>query len=183
MQCYEKTRRNWATCREVCTPGPDPTDANGDPWTCKELGPRSAGQAPPPAPMPKAAWVDKQCSRNGEDCSKSMCCREAGNQCFKKDKRWATCRSDCLPGPSMTDVNISELPKCLILVNQGMRVGGKRERTDATTGKGMRRAGRTMSGTLTVPRRTGASMTVPPAWSLTASSTPTGTRFARTSTT
>lgn len=114
LQCYEKTHRNWATCREACTPGPDPTDANADTWTCKELGPRTAGEAPPSAPRPKADWVDKLCSRNGEDCSKSMCCKAAGNQCFKKDNRWATCRSDCLPGPLLTDVN-SEPWSCLPL--------------------------------------------------------------------
>jgi len=124
MQCYEKTHRNWATCRPECTPGPDPTDANGDPWTCVELGPRSEGEAPPQEPRPKADWVDRLCSANGEDCSESMCCKEAGNQCFKKDSRWATCRSDCLPGPLLTDVN-SDPWSCLPL---GSRTPGNAAR-------------------------------------------------------
>lgn len=105
LQCFEKKRGAWATCRPGCMAGPDPTDENEEPWTCKALGPRSAGETPTLVALPKAAWVDKLCSGDGEDCIKSRCCKDAGMQCFMKDERWATCRADCLSGPDLTDVN------------------------------------------------------------------------------
>jgi len=44
MQCYQKNSW-WASCKETCTPGIDPTDAPEfqQPWECKPLGQRAAG--------------------------------------------------------------------------------------------------------------------------------------------
>jgi len=106
-QCYEKTPF-WATCRPWCTPGPDPTDGNGDHWSCKELGPRAEGEAPPPDYSIKAApWVAEQCAGRGQNCSESMCCQEAGLQCYTKDSGWAACKPECNPGPDPTDLDDS----------------------------------------------------------------------------
>jgi len=105
-QCYAK-QDGWAACKVSCNPGPDPVDANADHWSCKELGPRSPGPAPPPNyALKKAAWVDKKCAGNGESCEKSMCCKASGTQCYRKVKGWAACKETCVAGgPDVTDSN------------------------------------------------------------------------------
>lgn len=40
MQCYEKNP-SWAACKAGCTPGIDPFDIDGTPWTCNKLGART----------------------------------------------------------------------------------------------------------------------------------------------
>jgi len=49
-----------------------------------------------------SAVVVKECSASGEDCSKSICCKTKGFQCFKKNERWAGCRPWCTVGPDPT---------------------------------------------------------------------------------
>jgi len=48
MRCYQKNRW-WASCKETCTPGIDPTEAPEFqlPWDCKPLGKRSASSPSP----------------------------------------------------------------------------------------------------------------------------------------
>jgi len=105
-QCYAK-KGTWATCKVTCTTGPDPTDTNADPWSCKPLGKRAPGLAPPPNFQTKAAdWVEKKCAGVGENCEKSKCCKEGGKQCFQKTKGWASCKADCVAdGPDPVDTN------------------------------------------------------------------------------
>merc|ERR1712151_1002400 len=35
------------------------------------------------------------CTANGEDCSASRCCSEAGMTCYKKNDHWASCNQTC----------------------------------------------------------------------------------------
>jgi hypothetical protein len=46
MQCYEKNQY-WSTCQVSCTPGIDPRDPpnSRQPWTCRQLGQRTPGEA------------------------------------------------------------------------------------------------------------------------------------------
>jgi hypothetical protein len=88
-QCFQKNP-DWATCKSECIAGgPDLSDVNGDPWTCKKLGPWTQGAAP---------WVASKCSKEGEDCSKTQCCSEPGAQCYKQSNFWAQCKYDCKSG-------------------------------------------------------------------------------------
>jgi len=50
-----------------------------------------------------SAVVVKECSRIGTNCSKTICCKTPGFQCFKKHERWAMCRPWCSEGPDPTD--------------------------------------------------------------------------------
>jgi len=103
MQCYSKAS-GWASCKAACTAGPDPTDADNHPWECNALGSRTPGPTPG-YDGPPASWVEEVCSSSGEDCSKSMCCKDAGNQCYLKQPGWAMCMPSCLHGPLLTDSN------------------------------------------------------------------------------
>jgi len=103
LQCYTKAD-GWASCKAACTPGPDPIDADNHPWECKELGSRTPG-ATPGYNGPPAQWVEEVCSAGGEDCSKSGCCKDPGNQCYLKQPGWAMCMPSCLHGPLLTDSN------------------------------------------------------------------------------
>jgi len=38
------------------------------------------------------------CSATGSDCRNASCCSQPGFQCFEKDKWFADCREDCVPG-------------------------------------------------------------------------------------
>merc|ERR550532_47109 len=105
FQCYQKAD-GWATCRAECAKGRDPTDKDATPWSCKALGPRTAGTAPPPDYKIKAAaWVATKCSNTGDDCSETRCCKEPGHQCFRKTKGWSACKAACVPGPDPTDAD------------------------------------------------------------------------------
>lgn len=100
--CFKKDAK-WSSCKPSCTPGPDPVDTSSSPWECKQLGMRSPGW---PRNAPKAApWVAKKCSKDGEDCSKTRCCTEAGMQCFRKNSHTAKCLVGCHPGPHTDDKN------------------------------------------------------------------------------
>jgi len=48
QQCFQK-KEGWATCRERCVPGPDPSD-NDEEWSCKALGPPTPIKCPACAP-------------------------------------------------------------------------------------------------------------------------------------
>jgi len=88
-QCFEKND-GWATCKSECVAGgPDMSDANGDPWTCKKLGPWTPGAAP---------WVAEQCAMDGQDCSKKQCCKTPGAQCYQQSAYWSQCKPGCTPG-------------------------------------------------------------------------------------
>jgi len=102
-QCFEKNA-GWASCRPWCVVGPDPSDKDVGQWSCKALGPKAAGVAPPPDYTVKAAaWVAERCSDAGEDCNKTKCCKGSGMQCFKKADGWSSCKADCVAGPDPTD--------------------------------------------------------------------------------
>jgi len=44
-----------------------------------------------------------QCSKTGENCAESECCRESGHQCYQKDDYWSQCMETCTPGPNPAD--------------------------------------------------------------------------------
>jgi len=105
-QCYLK-KDNWATCRVTCNPGPDPFDDNSDHWSCQTLGERAPGPAPPPNfALKKADWVDSECANVSSSCENSMCCTDAGKQCYKKSDKWFACKEGCVAGgPDPVDAN------------------------------------------------------------------------------
>jgi len=39
-----------------------------------------------------------KCSASHEDCRTTMCCSDPGLQCYEKNRWWATCRANCIPG-------------------------------------------------------------------------------------
>jgi len=39
-----------------------------------------------------------KCSAKGMDCRQTLCCSEAGMQCYLKDQFWASCRASCVSG-------------------------------------------------------------------------------------
>ncbi|CAK0838739.1 unnamed protein product [Prorocentrum cordatum] len=86
--CYEKSKSDGsAFCKAECTPGPDPTDADSTPWTCKKLGAETAGPAD---------WVKKQCAQSGTNCIEVGCCADEGKQCYAKDSGWGQCKYGCV---------------------------------------------------------------------------------------
>lgn len=93
MQCYEQVS-SYAQCKESCVAGqPDMTHWDDVEWSCKELGVRSEGEP-------------NVCVKQGEDCSKSWCCSDAGLQCYQKNSSVAACKSECAPnGPDLSDAD------------------------------------------------------------------------------
>jgi len=105
-QCFRKVK-GWAACKASCVAGgPDPTDANADPWECKGLGSRTPGVADGGG-IP-AAWVKQNCSDNGEDCSSTKCCKLDGQMCYAKNEKWAMCMPKCIPGPQLVDAEYAK---------------------------------------------------------------------------
>lgn len=49
------------------------------------------------------------CSPPGEGCLETRCCSAPGTRCFTKNKYWAQCMEDCVPGPNPLD-QVSPLP-------------------------------------------------------------------------
>lgn len=86
-QCFAKNEY-WAECRTTCDKGIHLTDPDDTPWSCKPIGDKTPGEP-------------KQCSKDGEDCSKTECCAEPGTQCYRKNKYWAACKSACTAGPDL----------------------------------------------------------------------------------
>mmetsp|Transcript_2850 Transcript_2850/g.8817 ORF Transcript_2850/g.8817 Transcript_2850/m.8817 type:complete len:662 (+) Transcript_2850:99-2084(+) len=109
MQCYEKSKGK-AYCRASCTAGPDFASDKHEIWTCDKLGKRANGTAEP-APKTKfeeiPAWVERECTEHSDisphDCSKTMCCKGSGMQCFQKEEGWAVCDQECMPGEHKGD--------------------------------------------------------------------------------
>jgi len=118
MQCYEK-HEYWAACQLDCTPGIDPRDPpehNHTPWTCRPLGPRSAGDpiittttttttttqavvtGPPTTTLLPTTTTHPQlpcAATEVEDCRASECCHDAGMQCYEKHSTWSACLPTC----------------------------------------------------------------------------------------
>lgn len=86
MQCFEKIKGAWATCKPSCTAGLDLRDADSNPWTCKPLGP----------PTPNVAqWVYEVCAGPHTSCAESGCCSTPGMQCFLHDEFYGECMGEC----------------------------------------------------------------------------------------
>jgi len=105
MQCYAKDEAR-AQCKPSCTPaGPDMTDVDGEPWSCKEIGPRTPGVAAEPSleDLVPPAWVKTSCSVSGENCTATKCCSQEGFRCYAKNREWSSCKPDCVPGPQPED--------------------------------------------------------------------------------
>jgi len=111
-QCFRKSA-GWSACKAECVGGgPDPTDRDGHPWDCKELGMRTPGAA---SGLGRAQpWVAKTCSGQNENCFHSRCCKDAGLQCYLKRDDWAMCLPRCKHGPLLTDAN-SDVWNCTAL--------------------------------------------------------------------
>lgn len=43
------------------------------------------------------------CPPEGEDCSATRCCAESGFQCYRKNKEWASCLTNCTKGMVLPD--------------------------------------------------------------------------------
>jgi hypothetical protein len=54
--------------------------------------------SPPPYPL-----ASSTCSVMAENCRRTRCCREPGQQCFEKNHLWAGCKYSCKPGIDPTD--------------------------------------------------------------------------------
>jgi len=100
--CYKKDA-TWAQCKPACTPGPDPVDADSRAWDCEALGPRKKGEFDKGRAGEIAHWVKGTCVGPGQNCTESRCCKQAGQQCFKKNDNWASCKNMCIPGVDPTD--------------------------------------------------------------------------------
>lgn len=101
--CFAKVQ-GWAGCKPECVAGgPDPVDANSDPWDCDALGSRTPGVASGEGRA--AAWVATDCSGGFDNCQQTKCCKDPGTQCFSKNSKWAMCRAECTPGPMLSDAD------------------------------------------------------------------------------
>mmetsp|Transcript_25460 Transcript_25460/g.64100 ORF Transcript_25460/g.64100 Transcript_25460/m.64100 type:complete len:726 (+) Transcript_25460:56-2233(+) len=104
-RCFSKNS-SWAECKGSCAAGPDLYDADASEWSCKELGPLTPGGAAEPWKSGKevAKWVGSTCSALGsESCLESKCCKQVGQQCYRKNEGWAACFTSCTPGPMPGD--------------------------------------------------------------------------------
>jgi len=97
MQCFEKDGQ-MAGCKAECSPGPDLSDVDSKPWSCKALGPRTPGSPKPSPPPNVSSWVASECAKSSEGCLESKCCADVGMQCFAKNDGWAACLNECTPG-------------------------------------------------------------------------------------
>ncbi|CAK0812801.1 unnamed protein product, partial [Prorocentrum cordatum] len=117
--CFQRDDM-WASCQDACT------DKS---WTCKRLG--------PPMPIPEAdslerllpklkaaPWVKSECAAFGSNCMDEKCCMDAGAKCYKKNSKYATCKSTCVKGPDPADNDGSEPWSC---EEVGPRTPGKPE--------------------------------------------------------
>jgi hypothetical protein len=115
FRCFEKGI-GWAQCKAECSA--DDFSADGEEWSCRELGSRTPWPSPTgvslgPAGGKVAPWVEERCSRDGvEDCSETQCCLSVGSQCYVKawnadgsKSEWAVCKESCTPGPDPDDNN------------------------------------------------------------------------------
>ncbi|CAK0872038.1 unnamed protein product [Prorocentrum cordatum] len=111
-QCYVKME-GWATCKATCDAGSNYFDLNPDPWSCKELGPRTPGTAAEMS-QPEAAWVGEKCSATGEEnCLRTACCKDDGMQCYAKNLTFGHCMQSCSPTKGIANENgVEELWTC-----------------------------------------------------------------------
>merc|ERR1711920_825738 len=82
-QCFRKSEY-WATCNETCNPkyvweNNGWVEKGEDMWECTLVSEES----------------ESACVADGQDCSSSKCCSNAGSTCFKKDDHWAICNATC----------------------------------------------------------------------------------------
>jgi len=79
LVCYQKDD-NWADCRTHCEKGKidpkSPKDLQA-PWSCKQI---------------------EKCSKAGEGCLETGCCRDPTRTCYMKNAEWADCRKSCKAG-------------------------------------------------------------------------------------
>jgi len=87
LQCFEKNQ-TWATCKTECVAGgPDLSDADSKPWTCKKLGDRVPGTQ---------KWVQAECSAGLDNCVSTQCCKHAGEQCALQNDYYGNCMVGCV---------------------------------------------------------------------------------------
>jgi hypothetical protein len=112
MQCYMKVE-GWATCKATCDAGSNYFDVNPDPWSCKELGPRTPGK-PKKMSQPEGKWVSEMCSATGEgNCLQTACCKDDGMQCFAKNLTYGHCMQSCSPTKGIANEDgVEELWTC-----------------------------------------------------------------------
>jgi len=105
-QCYKRDD-DWAQCKPMCTPGVDPAEPWTDKtWNCDTLGSRTPTAAPAHERADFVAdWVKDVCAAGTDNCVKSECCSESGHQCFLKTEGVGKCKSECLSGPDLFDVD------------------------------------------------------------------------------
>jgi len=80
--CFKKND-HWADCKSDCVPGevdPNSPVRFQSPWGCEVLGEGSV------------------CSKAGDGCLESGCCRDPSLTCFQKNDHWADCKSHCVAG-------------------------------------------------------------------------------------
>merc|ERR1712157_236312 len=82
------------------------------PWECKKVTPGgSPAPSPAPTPNPTPAPGRGTCSKAGEDCSSTGCCKNARYTCYTKNKWFAGCRRECTPGsPDPNDPPAFQMP-------------------------------------------------------------------------
>lgn len=104
QQCVRKDE-GWGECKFSCTDPNMPWKGEG--WDCSTIGPKTPKEKQPAweSQAPVADWVADECAKAGEDCAKTQCCAEPGQQCYVKDKGWSACKAKCNPGPDLYDSN------------------------------------------------------------------------------
>jgi len=111
--CCDNEQR--ACSGTTSSPASDDLDPVVDPDT---------GDAEVPSAGAKPLGDDSYCPPEGEDCSSTRCCAQPGFQCFTKNKKWASCLTNCtkgmlLPGdPKPTPWDCKELGAKTPLVGQ-----------------------------------------------------------------
>merc|ERR1712232_72630 len=68
-------------------------------WSCEAIGPRNTDKYFDDAyrGLMSTAPPLKTCSRVGESCADTKCCRWSGYSCYEKNKTWASCLKNCIP--------------------------------------------------------------------------------------
>lgn len=102
-QCFNKSK-DWAMCLPECTRGPLLTDADPLIWDCTPLGDRTPG-IPQATRGHIAKWVEEECSKEGENCMRTMCCAEPTKQCYTRDDEHAGCYRGCVQTHNPYDPN------------------------------------------------------------------------------
>lgn len=69
-------------------------------WCCRKARKGCRSDVQPAGPAVNSPALDPppsptNCMWEGEDCSKSKCCKRSGYKCFKKNEWWSSCSDDC----------------------------------------------------------------------------------------